>query len=768
MIAEAVDAADAALRPRLWVGDTIERLDGDAAERLAEAVGRGRLVPLMTATQGARLAPPVHELLRSGRVTRVEPTPFSPAQTLRIVEGELGCTLGAGVAADFVPQRPGGDLTLLLSALDIGLRQGSIRRDGGVVVEGPRGYDLDELRPLLEERHRIPVDDDDPAAVAAHLIGLVPDLDLLAAEALLADVTGQADRAFERLEDSGVVDVLDSPPSGFRLRLHDPVVELLLPHTMGRLRRRRLSAGLLDSLTARPADQLGEGEVVALVRESVALGRPLPADAATRAAILTLHAGQAELAVHLAEIAVEAGGGLSSQLTLSAARARFSEAHAESTSNWSLPRHQATLARDLVASMTINRLRIGNPAETTVAASTESTGWMVESDRLAQEASRAVLVGDPELARTRLAEAEAALAPSGADRFRVRWGRAQLDLFDGVSESLLAELRGLRDEARSRGIGSHQAMASMLLGFALQFAGRSAEALGPLREAELLASSLGMDGIVHRARTDLAAALAATGDSHAAWEILRPVLDVADGELFVHGQALASKGRVLAAEGRQSEAAAAAVSAAAAHESQGLALFTLFALVDAARLGLAGSVCARVERLTRDVADLTRTSLARHVRALAALERLGARPGEHEGPGGEYGDDRRSLASEFSAIGALEAAVGFPLLSAESFAHAGVLHESCGQDREAAAARRSSERQAQQCGVIAPASATSPRASGLSEREREIASLAVEGLSNREIGERLVISVRTVETHLLRAYRKLGVRERSELAAALS
>jgi len=52
----------------------------------------------------------------------------------------------------------------------------------------------------------------------------------------------------------------------------------------------------------------------------------------------------------------------------------------------------------------------------------------------------------------------------------------------------------------------------------------------------------------------------------------------------------------------------------------------------------------------------------------------------------------------------------------------------------------------------------------LTAREREIASLVAEGLSNEGIAERLVIGERTVETHVSRAMRKRGMRSRSQLA----
>jgi DNA-binding CsgD family transcriptional regulator len=51
----------------------------------------------------------------------------------------------------------------------------------------------------------------------------------------------------------------------------------------------------------------------------------------------------------------------------------------------------------------------------------------------------------------------------------------------------------------------------------------------------------------------------------------------------------------------------------------------------------------------------------------------------------------------------------------------------------------------------------------LTRSERGVALLAAEGLSNRQIGERLFISQHTVARHLSRVFTKLGVRSRTEL-----
>ena len=52
----------------------------------------------------------------------------------------------------------------------------------------------------------------------------------------------------------------------------------------------------------------------------------------------------------------------------------------------------------------------------------------------------------------------------------------------------------------------------------------------------------------------------------------------------------------------------------------------------------------------------------------------------------------------------------------------------------------------------------------LTSREREILPWLCQGLSNKQIAQRLYISVRTVENHLASIYQKMGVRSRTEVA----
>ena len=112
----------------------------------------------------------------------------------------------------------------------------------------------------------------------------------------------------------------------------------------------------------------------------------------------------------------------------------------------------------------------------------------------------------------------------------------------------------------------------------------------------------------------------------------------------------------------------------------------------------------------------------------------------------------------------------------------GALTRRSGQDREAREHLRRALDLASSIGALAvarhcrdelAAAGARPRRDALSgpasltPSERRVAEAATRGLSNQEIAGELFLSVKTVEMHLSRSYRKLGLRSRKELAAAL-
>ena len=120
-----------------------------------------------------------------------------------------------------------------------------------------------------------------------------------------------------------------------------------------------------------------------------------------------------------------------------------------------------------------------------------------------------------------------------------------------------------------------------------------------------------------------------------------------------------------------------------------------------------------------------------------------------------------SCADRFEALGAV-------LFAAESVAAAAAEHRRRGESRVAERLAERASALAGQCDrANTPALQLTGPVAELTVREREIAMLAAKGRSNRDIAETLTLSVRTVETHLQRAYTKLAVTSRAELTRVL-
>jgi DNA-binding NarL/FixJ family response regulator len=65
--------------------------------------------------------------------------------------------------------------------------------------------------------------------------------------------------------------------------------------------------------------------------------------------------------------------------------------------------------------------------------------------------------------------------------------------------------------------------------------------------------------------------------------------------------------------------------------------------------------------------------------------------------------------------------------------------------------------------LVSARRATAP-AEGLSEREREVLLMVVDGLANKQIAQRLSISEKTVKAHLTSVFRQIGVTDRTQAA----
>ncbi|GAA4839789.1 LuxR family transcriptional regulator [Actinomycetospora corticicola] len=242
----------------------------------------------------------------------------------------------------------------------------------------------------------------------------------------------------------------------------------------------------------------------------------------------------------------------------------------------------------------------------------------------------------------------------------------------------------------------------------------------------LVAQCHGVLGDAEAARTALAAA---EGRRHPQVTMMEFELDLA-------------RAWMLAAAERSTEAVAAARVAAERCRALGIGAAEVFARQSAVRLG-DHEQAPRLRELDDRLGSPRSRLAAEHAEALAAQ------------------DPSRLLL----VAGRLERS-GMRPEAADAFAQAAAVARADRQLVAATDAERRARALAADCGGLAtPALARAGGPVVLSVREREIAQLAGEGLTNRQIAGRLQISVRTVESHIYRACSRLGLSDRTDLVA---
>ncbi|GAA3817623.1 LuxR family transcriptional regulator [Sphaerisporangium flaviroseum] len=168
--------------------------------------------------------------------------------------------------------------------------------------------------------------------------------------------------------------------------------------------------------------------------------------------------------------------------------------------------------------------------------------------------------------------------------------------------------------------------------------------------------------------------------------------------------------------------------------------FEFVALHDAVRLGGAAHALARLEELPA-LHDGRRVLLARdHARAAVAGD----------------GAALLTVADGFQEL-------GLTLHAAEAAAQAVTRLRRDGKHRAALAATTRAWSLARSCEGARTPALRGLAAPELTARQLEIAQLAAHGLSNRDIADRLVLSIRTVGNHLRAVYERTGLSDRIEL-----
>jgi DNA-binding CsgD family transcriptional regulator len=266
------------------------------------------------------------------------------------------------------------------------------------------------------------------------------------------------------------------------------------------------------------------------------------------------------------------------------------------------------------------------------------------------------------------------------------------------------------------------------------------------REALTLLRELGRFPIQHSLLAVLALALALGGRHEEATRTLDQLDELQiDPPMWTGADLLLARAWTLVAGGRRAKARERLEEAVAFGERVGDRMGAAAALHDIARLGAAPRVTDRLDALAARLDGELVVQRAAHTRALTS------------------GDPAALTASVdgFEELGA-------DLLAAEAAASAADAWRSVRATREAAAAEHRAAILAGRCeGAITPSLRAVDTRARLTPAEQRAALLASAGMSNREIAQELVLSVRTVENNLQRVYSKLGVSSRSKLAEAL-
>ena len=125
------------------------------------------------------------------------------------------------------------------------------------------------------------------------------------------------------------------------------------------------------------------------------------------------------------------------------------------------------------------------------------------------------------------------------------------------------------------------------------------------------------------------------------------------------------------------------------------------------------------------------------------------------------GDVLDAAANRFADMGAMA-------LAADAAAQAAREHARAGKRGKELESSTRAHWLASQHEIRTPAVHSVAQPLPITDREREIVMLAAAGLSNRQIAERLSVSVRTVEGHVYRIFAKLGIDRREQLIHLVS
>ena len=718
----------------------------------------------------------VRALWKDGLLVRLELQPLSRTESAELLESVLGGPLDSA-SANRLWGITQGNVLYLRQLVDGEREAARLAPAGGVWRWNGRPSLTPGLTELVEVR-----------------MGLLPSpvgdlLDVLAlAEPLplrvLAEVSSR--EAVERAESMKLVETVAGPDQT-EVRLAHPLFGEVRLARCGPLRARRLRGQIATALTSLASKHAGDTlRLATLVIDSDLDPDPVLLAQAANAALGLLDFA---LAARLARAAVAAGAGFEAGRTLGfalswsgrGAEADVALVELARSATSDVDRVRAlftrlgnlffTLAQPLVAIEVLDELGrlVADPSTPMLVAwrsvvdaflARPGAGLVGARQVLANTAAPpevlalagwgalTALAGLGKLAEARsITEQIEVAGPPGVTPVRVgaaHMGMRALKLAGELDEAAAWVER--YQELLSDDLGGASLLHDVLRGEVARERGQVRTAIRLFRQAVTGLSGQDPGGWAYHINLQLTPTLAMAGEAPQARQALSEMAEQRHPSFgFLAPEAALAQAWVAAAEGVLSEAVTLARRAAELAASQHLPAVEVYVLHTAVCFGDRG--CA--ERLAElaDAVDGPRAGVAAaHAAALADSD----------------GSGLLVVSRRLEAIGAL-------LLAADAAAQAAEAFKEGGQRGSANLAMSRAQGLAQRCeDAQTPALRTLHNPLPLTEREREIVTLAAGGLTNREIAARLVVSVRTVEGHLYRAAAKLGGVNRAELAAILN
>jgi DNA-binding CsgD family transcriptional regulator len=760
--------------------DDVDHLDDTSLAVLMPLTINRTVFPIATIRAGRPIPSTVRTLLKDGHLARLELGTLDRDEVATLLHRVLDGPLDA-VSLRRLESLSGGNVQLLHELIRSAFAQGALVRDGaGWVLHAT------ETSAALEDLVMSRVGDvSSEALTALELVALTGRIGLSDVEAFSSPAV------LEQLENDGLI-VIVTDGRRVEVTLSHPLYGEVLRDRIPLLRERAMKRALADRLEGHGARRREDALRLAMWRLDA--GGEISSELALSAARLALAARDARLAARFAEVATREGDpGEAARVAVEAHLLLGEPKAAEKAvrSVWDredlTDRQRAHLGRRLadirfaaysdldgalaagadalrrvnhpaaIASLEAHQASLlANAARPLDALAAIKTVETVDDARVRVELATAT-----SLALVTLGRAEEAISVA-------RMGRAaQADLPEwlsnrGAAAHLVNEAHAMAYSGRYReaaelmhpsleravrsGARSATVWFEMVLAEIARDTGRGTEAVRRFRSVAAAAESAGQRAALVWAHVGIAQGHLLLGEVDEAAVALRDADALGNSPV---GTSYTTRERcrawLTAARGDMTKAREMLLAVAEPVRRDGVYVFEVAVLHDVVRFGDPGAVVDRLRELAEFVDGEIAQTKAMHAEA--------ARQG-----------NPAMLLEVLDSFERMDCAS----LAAEVAAELAECHRRAGNSRLAAAVgQRMLSLIDRAGGCRTPPLMRGMAAEPLTQREREVALMAAQGMASKEIAARLYLSKRTVETHLDRIYRKLGVAGRDELAGAL-